>query len=294
MTHGSLFSGIGGFDLAAEWMGWENKFHCEINPFGQRILKHYWPDAESYTDITTTDFTIWRGRIDIVSGGFPCQPYSHAGKRKGTNDERHLWPSMLRAIGEIQPGWIVGENVPGLISWEGGMVLKQIKTDLENKGFEVFPPLIIPACGKDAPHRRERLWIVAHTSGFQRNTKRTEKQQRTLGRQSCSVINRIIEQGVTPYSDIQGLPFGFQSGIWKTERKNESYSGCKSARRITKSEWKQFPTQSPLWVRNDGFPGQLDGITVSKWRTESLKAAGNAVVPQVVFEIFKAIELTYK
>ena len=96
MRHGSLFSGIGGFDLAAEWMGWENIFHCEWNPFGQRVLKHYWPNAKSYHDITQTDFTIHRGAIDILTGGFPCQPFSLAGKRKGTDDERYLWHEMLR------------------------------------------------------------------------------------------------------------------------------------------------------------------------------------------------------
>jgi DNA (cytosine-5)-methyltransferase 1 len=101
MTHGSLFSGIGGFDLASEWMGWENIFHCEWNEFGQRVLKHHFPKSISYGDITTTDFTIHRGQIDILTGGFPCQPYSQAGKRLGKEDDRHLWPEMLRAIREI-------------------------------------------------------------------------------------------------------------------------------------------------------------------------------------------------
>jgi DNA (cytosine-5)-methyltransferase 1 len=103
MTHGSLFSGIGGFDLASEWMGWENKFHCEWNPFGQKVLHHYWPKAEQFTDITKSDFTKYANRIDILTGGFPCQPYSSAGKRLGKEDARHLWPEMLRAIKEIQP-----------------------------------------------------------------------------------------------------------------------------------------------------------------------------------------------
>jgi DNA (cytosine-5)-methyltransferase 1 len=124
MTHGSLFSGIGGFDLAAEWMGWDNLFHCEWNPFGQKILNYYWPKAISYNDITQTDFTIWNGRIDVLTGGFPCQPYSQAGKRLGTDDERHLWPEMLRAIREIQPKWVVGENVLGLINWNEGLVFR--------------------------------------------------------------------------------------------------------------------------------------------------------------------------
>ncbi len=114
LTHGSLFSGIGGFDLASEWMGWENVFHCEWNDFGKRILKYYWPNAISYDDITKTDFTIHRGKIDILTGGFPCQPYSTSGKRLGKEDERHLWPEMLRAIREIKPKYIVGDSVSWL------------------------------------------------------------------------------------------------------------------------------------------------------------------------------------
>jgi DNA-cytosine methyltransferase len=120
MTHGSLFSGIGGFDLAAEWMGWENTFHCEWNPFGQKVLKHHFPNSISYNDITKTDFSIHAGKIDILTGGFPCQPYSSAGKRLGKADERHLFPEMLRCIKEVKPRYIVGENVRGLVSWGGG------------------------------------------------------------------------------------------------------------------------------------------------------------------------------
>ena len=120
MNHASLFSGIGGFDLAAEWMGWENIFHCEWNPFGQQVLKHHFPKSISYHDITKTNFSIHEGTIDVLTGGFPCQPYSSAGKRLGKDDERHLFPEMLRAIKEIKPRWIIGENVRGLISWGGG------------------------------------------------------------------------------------------------------------------------------------------------------------------------------
>jgi len=115
MRHGSLFSGIGGFDLAAEWMGWENVFHCEWNTFGQKVLHHYWPNAEQFTDITKSDFTKYANTIDILTGGFPCQPYSSAGKRLGKEDERHLWPEMLRCIREVKPRWVVGENVLGLV-----------------------------------------------------------------------------------------------------------------------------------------------------------------------------------
>jgi len=144
-THGSLFSGIGGFDLAAEWAGMQNIFHCEWNEFNQKILKKHFPDSISYADITKTDFTIHRGEIDILTGGFPCQPYSTAGKRKGKEDDRHLWPEMLRAIREIQPNWVVGENVFGLINWSNGLVFHEVQTDLEAEGYEVFP-FVLPAC----------------------------------------------------------------------------------------------------------------------------------------------------
>jgi DNA (cytosine-5)-methyltransferase 1 len=161
MKHGSLFSGIGGFDLAAEWAGWENMFHCEWNLFGQKVLKHYWPNAATYEDITKTDFTIWRGRIDILTGGFPCQPYSAAGKRLGKEDERHLWPEMLRTIREIQPRWVVGENVLGLVNWNGGLVFEEVQADLEAEGYEV-QPFILPAASVNAPHKRDRVWFVAY------------------------------------------------------------------------------------------------------------------------------------
>jgi DNA (cytosine-5)-methyltransferase 1 len=165
MKHGSLFSGIGGFDLAAEWMGWENVFHCEWNPFGQKVLKHYWPKAESFNDITKSDFTKYANTIDILTGGFPCQPYSSAGQRKGKEDERHLWPEMLRAIREIKPKYIVGENVFGLLNWNGGMVFDEVHTDLEFEGYEV-QAVVIPAAAVNAPHGRDRVWFVATNAKF--------------------------------------------------------------------------------------------------------------------------------
>lgn len=163
MTHGSLFSGIGGFDLAAQWMGWENILHCEINPFGRKVLNYYWPNSISYEDIKKTDFTPHKGHIDILTGGFPCQPFSVAGKRKGKEDERHLWPEMLRALREIKPRYIVGENVGGIVSWNGGMVFEEVQTDLEAQGYEVWA-FILPACSKNAPHRRDRVWFIAYST----------------------------------------------------------------------------------------------------------------------------------
>jgi DNA (cytosine-5)-methyltransferase 1 len=160
MKHGSLFSGIGGFDLASEWMGWENVFHCEWMEFPRKVLDYYWPNADSHIDICKTDFKKYANKIDILTGGFPCQPFSMAGKRKGTEDERYLWGEMLRAVQEIKPKFVIAENVFGITNIDGGLVFEQVCLDLEIEGYEV-QPFIIPACAKNAPHRRDRCWFIA-------------------------------------------------------------------------------------------------------------------------------------
>ena len=380
MKHGSLFSGIGGFDLAAEWAGWQNMFHCEWNPFGQKVLKHYWPNAISYEDITKTDFTIWRGRIDILTGGFPCQPYSAAGKRLGKEDERHLWPEMLRVIREVQPRWVVGENVLGLVNWNGGLVFEEVQADLEAEGYEV-QPFILPAASVNAPHKRDRVWFVAYrttaptknpNSDGRRGNEWQEKPCEWGQRNACSGDNERLQAyngkvGATPHpgelrlelsptprtlgegqeeicregnkpslqptangkvehaADTQsGRPgilrneseeagprkgnqlFGGQCGVadeprYAPDTSFKGLQGCEKHRsvggirqnsnepRFIQPNWDNFPTQSPIRSRNDGFSPELAGITVSKHRNESIKAYGNAIVPQVVYQIFKAI-----
>ena len=322
MRHGSLFSGIGGFDLAAEWMGWENVFHCEWNPFGQKVLKYYWPNAESFSDITKTDFTKYEGQIDIISGGFPCQPYSSAGKRKGKEDERHLWPEMLRTIREVKPSFVVGENVRGLTNWNGGMVFDEVCSELEALGYQVAP-VIIPACGLNSPHKRERIWFVAYCCSIRQYTRRAEQ---SLSRNStdgkkrnatntngngfneCNINNEInTSQGrINAQCDIeQSNDNGNASNTHSTNNKTQSQErlleqknkGRKTGRFInghTRTQWNEFPTQSPVCGGDDGLPTELDGITFSKWRAESIKGYGNAIVPQVALQIFKAIEKTIK
>ena len=175
MIHIGLFEGIGGFSLAAEEVEWETLGTCEINPFGQWVLQPFLPDAYHHGDIKTLNYdTInvqliqrfganWRNDDIIVTGGFPCQPYSLAGKRKGKDDDRHLWPEMLRVIREIKPTWVVGENVPGLINWSKGMVFDEVQADLETEGYEVIP-FVLPAAGVNAPHKRYRVWFVAYSA----------------------------------------------------------------------------------------------------------------------------------
>lgn len=394
MTHGSLFSGIGGFDLAARWMGWENAFHCEINEFCTRILKTHFPDAEHYNDITKTDFTKWRGKIDVLSGGFPCQPFSLAGRRKGAEDDRYLWPQMLRAVCEIRPTWIVGENVAGILTMvqpgeevEMGseaslfgeadrkrVLLRQqyvtetVCRDLEGEGYSV-QPFVIPACAVGAPHRRDRIWFVAHRAdagaeilqyGRQdgvcavgsvthadidrcreredkqvtvpqcqrasydctgcedgaasipssqrcdnRSDNREERQIHVHGKRDAEGSQRSGDKrehrsgengkitSDTTGQQSEWSEFGEREPCRKWEGKFGG-SRCGNGYSLPQSQWADFPTQPPVRSGDDGLSSRLDGITFPKWRSESVKAYGNAVVPQVVYEIFKAIEETYK
>jgi DNA (cytosine-5)-methyltransferase 1 len=403
MRHGSLFSGIGGFDLAAEWMGWENIFHCEWNPFGQRVLKYHFPKSISYEDITKTDFSIHRGSIDILSGGFPCQPYSSAGKRLGKEDERHLWPEMLRAIKEIQPRWIVGENVLGIVNWSGGLVFEEVQTDLENEGYKV-QAYILPAVSVNAPHVRQRVFFIAYSDNTRNDISMRNRRERQEGNkgwqgQPFSEYRQDGSYGVATDSELNAtrqnirgdseekgdLRRGKESDVFGTfcgignatdtdgigigESREERFSeqpnengnerrtttdtdsfrlelsengaemgggqgemGSKRGqstnaietngkiRNITNpdskmlehgygegetggrankkirtepfdspGDWSAFPTVTPICVRNDGFSNRLDGITFPKWRNESIKAAGNAVVPQLILQLFKTI-----
>lgn len=308
--HGSLFSGIGGFDLSAEWMGWENIFHCEWNPFGQKVLKYYWPKAISYNDIKTTDFTIHRGRIDILTGGFPCQPYSQAGKRLGKEDERHLWPEMLRAIREIQPRYVVGENVRGLTNWNGGVVFDQVQSDLEAEGYEVLP-FLLPACAVGAPHRRDRIWFVAYNPNARVEGLQQEWKNRVYGCENVTNADRDGRNGSNGEHEEYTSETGFNAlndtkYVIVADSNSNGLQGSKK-QRVTgevwqkrnklpsgffQSNWQNFPTQSTVCSGNDGFPSNMDGITFPKYRQESIMAYGNAIVPQVAYQIFKAIQQT--
>lgn len=264
MTHGSLFSGIGGFDLAAQWMGWENVFHCEMNPFGQRVLAHHFPNSKLHEDVKTFPSSDYVGRIDCLTGGFPCQPYSTAGKRLGKDDDRHLWPYMLDIIRTIQPRYVVGENVRGLVNWNDGMVFDEVQADLEAAGYEVLP-FILPAAAVGAPHRRDRVWFVAHATNA-----RAERMRRAR-------TDAVCEFADAAHADNRSRP------------RNAVRAGRQE---FTLLPWAKFPTQSAICGGDDGLPAELDGITFPKWRNESIKAYGNAIVPQVAYQIFQAIQQT--
>jgi len=439
MTHASLFSGIGGPEVAAAMLGWKNLFHCEINPFGRAVLEYWFPKSKSYEDITKTSFTEWRGKIDVLTGGFPCQPFSYAGKRGGREDERYLWPEMLRAIDEIRPTWVVGENVAGITTMVEGWLLSEvgsgssmfaednevhdwlveqtftiekISKDLESLGYSV-QPVLIPAAAVRAPHRRDRVFIIASNSqglhrdggiGHEGESGRDSVPEFGDGGREKTIADtygwRSGEIQTPVYS---GLPDGnipiCESGQWdatnptdlglpnaikpgaegkicremvkegdnaecrlsiKTagRRRAPSDTNCKglqeseqSRRRedseetgsgvddrversgsdgpsaytdsggyaraekrrgerereyafwgnrelLQENKWRYdengdwVPTVSPVHRGNDGLPFSLDDLAISatKWRTESLKAYGNAIVPQVMYRIFQAIE----
>ena len=288
MTHGSLFSGIGGFDLAAEWMGWDNIFHCEWNPFGQKVLKHHFPKSISYNDITKTDFSIHEGNIDILTGGFPCQPYSSAGKRLGKADERHLFPEMLRAIKEIKPRYIVGENVRGLVSWGGGVVFNEVCDDLEREGYAV-QPFLIPAASVGAPHQRQRIWFVAHSNDKGRSGKfgEVQKENGKISERYNDAELGNADIGVGNNPNICGI--SRHGGECKDIQFQTNQFNANNSKRQPIMGWEKFPTVSPVCGGDDGLPRELDNITFSKWRKESIKAYGNAIVPQVAYQIFKAI-----
>lgn len=156
-----VFAGIGGFSLAAHWLGWQTVAFVEKDEFCQKVLRKNFGDIPIYDDIRTFSGKPFRGRVDIITGGFPCQPFSVAGNQKGSSDERHLFPEMLRVIGEVEPSWVVAENVRGLLGIESGETFDEICSSLENLGYAV-QTFCIPACAVNAPHRRDRLWIVAH------------------------------------------------------------------------------------------------------------------------------------
>lgn len=236
MKHASLFSGIGGFDLAAEWMGWENVFQVEIDQFCQKVLEKNFPQTKRYGDIKQFKGSEYRGRVDVLTGGFPCQPFSVAGTRKGKNDERYLWPEMLRVIGEVGPGFVLGENVGG--SWE---LVDQICDDLDNIGYKA-EPIGIEAASIGADHKRERFWFMAYSH--------------SIRLQGC-------EQ-------------------WLQE---DSREGNFNAEILPPLSFQR--EKSKDYIPKPYVVGGSDGIPNRAHRT---KALGNAIVPQVAFEIFKAID----
>jgi DNA (cytosine-5)-methyltransferase 1 len=354
VKHVDLFSGIGGFAYAAQQVwgkDYENICFCDNNSFCQEVIKkNFGKDSLIYGEIREltkeqltadtngnglqkprAELEAGGGRqlseITLLTGGFPCQPFSQAGKRRGTGDDRYLWPEMYRVIKDFSPRWVIAENVRGLINISNGVVFEQVCLDLEAIGYEV-QVFIIPAVAVNAPHRRDRVWIVANSESSRRLPRGNPSERDTEDREHLSE-NR--QQG-----ERQGLRFGeidFDAPDTKSRKPREQteqegredISGTNIFNPDTCDEGSEGrepdqitghrgqpcgngSDQKPNWNQNwievatkfcaldDGLSRRLvrfsDGtkMSYSKWRIEALKAAGNAIVPQVAIEIFKAIK----
>ena len=315
ITHGSLFSGIGGFDLAAQWNEWENIFQCEKDEWCRKVLAKNFQNTNRFEDIKEFNAKKYNGTIDVISGGFPCQPFSVAGQRKGKADDRYLWAEMLRIINEVQPKFVVGENVTGII----GMALDTVLSDLEAQGYTT-ETYIIPACSKNAWHRRNRVWIVAYTNSIgwaneqkengqplhngNRNGSTKEqsrrKQQRRTGEPGSILSNtesnlsnerengndkeqreiQLQTGGSNSLSaDTNGI--GWENGIHGQKQRGETSEFGNSYTEQYRNYWE---TEPELGRVVDGLSGRVD----------RLKGLGNAIVPQVAYEIFNAIDFVLK
>ena len=316
LTHVDLFSGIGGFALAAQWAGFRTVAFCEIELFCQEVLKARFGAIANtkserlerrghgetrikkkavrlfstrsikrpilYSDIRDFDGTRFRGAT-LLTGGFPCQPFSCAGKRKGKEDNRHLWPEMLRVISEARSAWVIGENVAGIVNME----LEQVCLDLENEGYEVRP-IIIPACAVNAPHRRNRVWILAHNATGGRCLSGSSNKQR---RQVQNIEVGKIKENEPEWSGWIGRAFKGDSdapdaGDTTTTRQR---GNGRAILPITESKGLNYHSWDILWPEvalRTCVRGVDDGVPR---RVDRLKALGNAIVPQVAYEIIKEI-----
>jgi len=337
-----LFSGIGGFSLAAKWVWGEDLeivAFCEIDPFCQKILRKHWPEVPIIEDIKKVEWVVADSGseqclsrasrnmeynesesvqcsggerqtkeippINLLTGGFPCQPFSCAGKRAGREDDRFLWPEMLRAIHEVKPRWVVAENVSGILSLDEGMVFEGVCTELEAEGYEVIP-LVIPACAVGAPHRRDRVWIVAHSisqsiRGRSDNLEREKRQdknrsslswklRKTSCREDCHAPNT---EGRKTLSTEQ---VGFHTkscsqnrDVADSDRLNGDNAGFGSGKvpQFKETEILRNPWQEHWYEVATRFCRVDDGV---RNRVDRLKSLGNAIVPQVAEQIFRAIK----
>jgi DNA (cytosine-5)-methyltransferase 1 len=261
LRHLDLFSGIGGFALAAQWAGIETVGFCEYNPKARRIIAKNFPGVPIHEDVRTLDPKQYEG-IDIITGGYPCQPFSHAGKRQGEDDDRHLWPAMRSIIEGARPRWVIAENVAGHVT----MGLDTVLSEMESIGYTCWP-VVIPACAVDAPHRRDRVWIVGHANSARR-----------------SESNAPLARGSTEQSDSNGQP--------------DSDAECEQCEgRCEIADTRDATIQGELgrmggerawcqWTPEPGVDRVAHGIPR---RVDRLHGLGNAIVPQVAAELLRAI-----
>ena len=302
-----LFSGIGGFSLGLESVGMQTVAFCEQDKFCQKVLNKHWPDVPIHEDITKLDGRAYRDTVELICGGFPCQPFSVAGKQRGSEDDRALWPQMLRVIREVQPTWVIGENVTGIINME----LDNVLSDLEAEGYSC-QTFVIPACAVDAQHRRDRVWVVAHAESDSEPDGSINEEQRarelvadsgceserfSLNRSGGERIHGEEKRQWSEEGDgftdsgqdvadsngygIQGGKVKRSDGENRPRSSHEQPSGCsRSTIRLRNAK------RETVWEPEPGMGRVAHGVPD---RTHRLKSLGNAVVPQVVAEIGRII-----
>ena len=262
-----LFSGIGGFSYGLEKTGFQTVAFCEMDKYCKLVLQKHWKGVKIYNDVK--EITKERLETDgvelpeIITGGFPCQPFSVAGKKQGTSDDRHLWPEMFRIIQEFTPRWIIGENVKNITNIQDGMVFETVCTDLEGEGYEVRA-FNIPAAGVGAPHRRERIWIVAHSKSIESDVGKGRQYQEERERQ-LQIRGKNSDDANTDGERLQGY---------------------RSEYELRNSEEEEQTSGNSWWSAEPNVGRVANGI---RGRVHRLKGLGNSIVPKIAEEIGKAI-----
>lgn len=280
LTHLSLFSGIGGLDLAAEAAGFVTVGQCEWADYPTKILEKHWPDVPRWRDIRTFTGESFYERtglrtVDVISGGFPCQPFSHAGKQRGESDDRFLWPEMLRVVEEIRPAWVLGENVPGIID----LALDRVLSDLENRGYAA-QAFIVPAGGVDSPQKRDRVVIIA------RDWPRTLETKHYGNRWTADRLENGSGCGCCKQEILSQ-----QQRRTESERDGNDLADTESVKRNRSGQraelaWGSEPSNGGWWPSEPDVGRVAHGIPN---RVDRIKCLGNAVVPQQFFPFFAAI-----
>ena len=272
LTHLDLFSGIGGFALAAKWNGFRTIAFCDCEPYAQRVLRKHWPDVHVHGDIRQVRGELYAG-VTLLTGGFPCQPFSVAGKQRGKDDNRYLWPEMCRVIREARPAWIIGENVAGIVN----LALDTVCADLEAEGYEV-EPVIIPACAVDAQHRRDRVWIVAtNLSNSINNGSYPEERHEA---ESCGNKSEdwVFVRNGGLMAHAAGCRMEGNGAAWKQVTGLSTQEGLSRRSRSRRNP--------AIWLPEPDVGRVAHGVPN---RVAKLRGLGNAIVPQVAAEIIRCI-----
>ncbi len=269
-----LFSGIGGFSVGLERAGFKTVAFCEIDKYCGLVLKKHWKDIKIYHDVR--EITKQQLEADgcelpeVITGGFPCQPFSVAGRQKGSGDNRYLWPEMFRVIKEFKPRWIIAENVRGIINIQDGVVFENVCTDLESQGYET-QTFIIPAAGVGAPHRRDRVWIVANSRRTIRG-QQSSRNKESIGSGASQETKRSADSDSFARSSEREKTMANSKRVYvqgQQERSRQEQS--------RRSGW--WDIEPDVGRVADGVPGRI----------HRLKGLGNSIVPQIAEEIGRAI-----